>query len=106
MPAGFVINEWKGRGGRIVVPGLGAVLAELDTWTLTRREDAALDDPRWDLHGVFSYVNPVLLKQEGLSWRMEITAAKTTYTVTVDRTNFKVEGNYFDTKGAVLNVRD
>lgn len=106
MPdAGFQIKVWEGKGGRIWLPGLGAVLATLDTWTLQRREDAPLDEPRWDLHGVFSYVNPVLLKQEGLRWVLEFPANRVTYIATFDRDRFTFDNFNFRITGATLNVR-
>lgn len=100
MPAGITIHKWEGRGGKVWLPRLGAVVATLDTWTLKRREDTPPEEQRWDLHGVFSYVNPVLLKQDGLDWVFEINVSKATYRVHFERSalefsepfNFRING--------------
>ena len=70
MAAGLTINEWKGREGRILVPGLGAVLATFAEWTLSRA--ATTPDGEWGLRGSLSYLNEVLIRQEALPLRIQI----------------------------------
>jgi hypothetical protein len=59
MAAGL-FQRISGREGEVRIESLGVLVGTFQSWTLTRRGD---DGPRadlYDLHAVFSYVNPHL----------------------------------------------
>jgi len=55
-----IFQRISGKSGEIRIESLGVLVGTFQSWTLTRRGD---DGPRadlYDLHAVFSYVNPHL----------------------------------------------
>jgi hypothetical protein len=62
----MIIRSLRGTEGKVVVPGLGAVVATFSDWTL-RREENGRAGPRWSLHAALSYRNESLLKNESLT---------------------------------------
>jgi hypothetical protein len=60
MPHGL-FQSLSGREGEFRIPALGALIATMNRWTLTRRgEDYGATERLYDLRAVFSYVNPNL----------------------------------------------
>lgn len=72
MVQGMIVRSFRGTDGQISVPGLGAVIAEFQTWNLIRHEEQGSAGPIWTLHGVFRYQNDLLLKNEGLKKRIRL----------------------------------
>lgn len=53
----------RGTGGQIKVPGLGAVLATVESWTLRGLGRNRDERQLFDLNGYLSYVNETLYRQ-------------------------------------------
>lgn len=76
MQAGMLVRSFQGSEGKIIVPGLGAVVATFSSWTL-RREDTGRAGPRWSLHAVLSYQNDVLLGNDQVKKKIVCILSKT-----------------------------
>ncbi len=72
MDAGTLFRSIKGTEGKIMVPGLGAVVATFSEWTLKRREESHSAGPRWTLHGVLSYANESMVKSDKVGKRITL----------------------------------
>jgi hypothetical protein len=58
LPA--IFRKIDGRYGRIEVPFLGALIGNINSWTLTRRADRGPDSELFDLHAALSFVNEAM----------------------------------------------
>lgn len=96
-----LVNQINGRDGNIEVVGLGAVIALIQQWTLTRRADPGSDEPTWDLRASFSYQNETLIKNAGLRRRLTLKFdSKTTYEAeAIDGVEWVLENNGLMIKG-------
>jgi hypothetical protein len=74
--AGVLVKTLRGPSGQITIPGLGAVVAELQSWNLVRREENGSGNPTWDLHAVFRYQNDILLKNDVLEKQVHLVLNK------------------------------
>ena len=99
--AGVLVRTLRGPSGKITVPGLGAVVAELQSWTLIRREDNGSGNPTWDLHAVFRYQNDILLKNESLSKKIHLVLNKEKTIDVCDWEEFTVEDIRLVAKGVI-----
>ena len=99
--AGVLVRTLRGPSGQITVPGLGAVVAELQTWQLIRREESGSGNPTWDLHAVFRYQNDLLLKNESLKKKANLVLNKTKSIDLCGWESFEVEGNRLIAKGVI-----
>lgn len=66
MTAGMIVRSFRGFEGKITIPGLGAVIATFNSWTIKRREEIASPGAEWALHAVLSYQNDSLLTNEAI----------------------------------------
>ena len=71
MPVHGVFQSLRGKEGRIVVPGVGAVVGIINDWSLTWRDDGSPADGPYDLRASFSYLN-VNLFNTNLKKKVEI----------------------------------
>jgi hypothetical protein len=56
------LNRLDGRDGKATIKGLGSLVGEVSTWTLTRRgDDDKPSDGLFDLRAVFSFLVPNLM---------------------------------------------
>lgn len=99
--AGVLVKSLRGPSGNISVPGIGAVVAEFQSWHLIRREDNGLGNPTWDLHAVFRYQNDVLLKNEGMKKKMHLVLNKEKSIDICGWEEFEVEDNRLIAKGVI-----
>lgn len=83
------------------MPGLGAVVAEIQSWNLIRREDNGLGNPTWDLHVVFRYQNDVLLTNESLKKKIHLVLNKDRSIDICGWDEFSVEGVRLVVKGVI-----
>lgn len=100
--AGVLVHSLRGPKGKISVPGLGAVVGELHSWQLIRREDGGRGNPVWDLHAVFRYQNDPLLKNESLKKKIHLVLGGNQREKTIDICGwqeFEVEENRLVAKG-------
>lgn len=100
--------EWNGNGGQVKVPGLGAVLATIDRWTLKSRGENRRDRPMWDLRGSLSYVNQTLYKtlvENGYAISILLTVRDKTYIADFDKTNVELTEHEINVKEIILDVR-
>jgi hypothetical protein len=101
MVAGAYIRSLKGDQGQITVPGVGAVVAEFQSWNLMRREESRSVDPIWTLHAVFRYQNDLLLKNADLKKRIRLVLNKDTKIDLCGWKSMKVEGAMLIVEGVV-----
>lgn len=99
--AGVLVRTLRGPGGKITVPGLGAVVAELHSWNLVRREDIGSVEPTWDLHAVFRYQNDLLLKNDALKKKMHLVLNKEKTIDLCGWESFVIEGGRLIAKGVI-----
>ena len=97
--AGVLVKTLKGPSGQITVPGLGAVVAELQSWHLIRREDNGSVEPTWDLHAVFRYQNDLLLKNDALKKKAHLVLNKEKTIDLCGWESFVIEGGRLIAKG-------
>lgn len=90
--AGMMFRSVSGTDGQISVPGLGAVIAEFQTWNLSRREEQGTAGPFWTLYAVFRYQNDLLLKNEALKKRILLRLNSGTRIELCTWEDWKVEG--------------
>lgn len=88
---GMNIRSYSGTDGKIVVPGLGAVVGTFSRWTI-RREDSGRAGPRWSLHAVLSYHNDVLLKNDAVKKKMICVLSKDQKIEIRQYESFRLEG--------------
>jgi hypothetical protein len=55
-----IFQTLSGREGEVKIPTLGVVICQMQSWKLMRRGDRGPNEGLYDLHAVFSYVNPHL----------------------------------------------
>jgi len=55
-----IFQRVSGKTGEIRIESLGVLVGTFSSWTLTRRGDDGPREDLYDLHAVFSYVNPHL----------------------------------------------
>ena len=94
-------NEIRGRDGNIAVPGLGAVAALIQRWTLERHAEDGPAGPVWTLRASFSYQNDVLLKSPAMKKRFELAFdSKTTFLAeALDGVEWELTSNSLILKG-------
>lgn len=100
MLPGMVVRSFRGQDGKIVVPGLGAVVATFSSWTL-RREDDSRAGPRWHLHAVLSYQNETLIKRPGLTMKIVCVLTKEQKFELCSYDSFRIEGASLIVEGVV-----
>ncbi len=77
--SGLFLRSMSGRNGQIIVPGLGAVVATIATWTLARPEDSDPGNPgAMSLRAVLSWSNKALLADEELHKKIVVPYNTTT----------------------------
>ena len=101
MVQGMLIRSFQGEQGQITVPGLGAVVAEFQTWNLKRHEESRSVDPMWTLYAVFRYQNDLLLKNDALRKRIVLKLNSTTKIEICTWKSMRVEGIQLTVEGAV-----
>jgi hypothetical protein len=101
MVRGAYIRSLKGEQGQITVPGVGAVVAEFQSWTLMRHEESRSVDPVWTLHAVFRYQNDLLLKNADLKKRIRLVLKQDTKIDLCGWKSMKVEGAMLIAEGVV-----
>lgn len=89
---GMIVRSFRGTEGQISVPGLGAVIAEFQSWNLVRHEEQGSAGPIWTLHAVFRYQNDLLLKNQALKKRILLRLNSDTKFDLCDWESWKVEG--------------
>jgi hypothetical protein len=100
MQAGMIARSFKGVEGKIIVPGLGAVVATLSSWTLRRDENGGAG-PRWTLHAVLSYQNETLLKNEGLQKKIICILSKDQKFELCSWETYRLEGSALICEGVI-----
>ena len=63
MPHG-IFQRIRGEKGKVEIPALGALIATMSEWSLTRRGGEDAVSALYDLRAVFSYLNPHLWGDE------------------------------------------
>jgi hypothetical protein len=99
--SGVVFRSLKGSQGQITVPGLGAVVAEFQSWTLKRHEESRSAGPVWTLHAVFRYQNDVLLHNDAMKKRIRLQLNDKTKIDICNWRSMRVEGSQLIVEGAV-----
>lgn len=66
------INRLYGSHGKIDVPALGAVIAEISSWDLTRREDATEEQGLYKLQAYLSTVVPWMFNNPDVVHRIVV----------------------------------
>lgn len=80
MAAGL-FQRINGREGEVRIESLGVLVGTFQSWTLSRRGD---DGPRadlYDLHAVFSYVNPHLWGDDDYEKTITVKVGKQQFTL-------------------------
>ena len=95
------MRSLKGSQGQITVPGLGAVVAEFQSWNLKRHEESRSASPIWTLHAVFRYQNDVLLQNNDLKKRIRLQLNENTKIDICNWKSMKVEGAQLIVEGAI-----
>jgi hypothetical protein len=101
MVAGAYIRSLRGEQGQITVPGIGAVVAEFQSWNLQRHEESRSVDPVWTLHAVFRYQNDLLLTNDKLTKRIRLQLNEETKIDLCNWRSLKVEGRQLIAEGVV-----
>jgi len=57
----LMMNRLEGRDGTATIKGLGTLVGEIATWTITRRGEEGPSAGLFDLRAVFSFLVPSLL---------------------------------------------
>jgi hypothetical protein len=70
-----IFQSLRGKEGRVVIPGVGAVVGIIGDWSLTRREDSGPAEGTYDLRASFSYLNVSLFNAK-MKKRVEISLSK------------------------------
>jgi hypothetical protein len=55
-----IFQRLTGKDGSVHIDALGALIGEMQSWTLTRRGERGPTEGLFDLHAVFSYLNTPL----------------------------------------------
>jgi hypothetical protein len=61
MPPIIQIDRLAGTAGKAAIKGLGSLVGEVSTWTLTARKKDDVSDGTFDLRAVFAFLVPNLL---------------------------------------------
>lgn len=101
MVPGMLIRSLRGTQGQITVPSLGAVVAELQSWNLQRREESGSGNPIWTLHAVFRYQNDLLLKNDALEKLIVLRLNKETKIELCSWESLSIEGVQLIAEGVV-----
>jgi hypothetical protein len=101
MVQGMIIRSLRGTQGQITVPGLGAVVAEFQTWNLSRHEESRSASPIWTLHAVFRYQNDLLLQNDDLRKHIVLRLNNETKIEICTWSSMKVDGVQLMIEGAV-----
>ena len=72
-----IFKSLKGSEGKVTVPHLGALVGTFTSWTLTRRGDDGPESERYNLHGIFSFVNKALFEDDEYVKSVEVRLSKT-----------------------------
>ena len=98
--AAITLTSVAGRDGTIRIPALGALIGQMSSWTLKRREDDSPQVGLYDLRAALSYINPTLFEHPEYSAKREIKVklGKVWYRIDggqstkLDGTNLTMEG--------------
>lgn len=101
MVAGAYIRNLRGTQGQITVPGIGAVVAEFQSWNLERHEDSRASNSLWTLHAVFRYQNDLLLTNDSLTKRIRLQLKEDTKIDLCNWSSFKVIGVQIIVEGCI-----
>lgn len=101
MHQGMFVRSFRGSEGQVAVPGLGAVVATFQSWTLKRREENGTAGPTWTLHAVLSYQNDTLLKNELLEKRFVCVLSKDQKFELCDFESIRIEGASLLVEGVI-----
>lgn len=95
-------QSMSGVEGKVVVPAVGAVVGTINRWTLSRPEESSPGNPGLlTLKAFFSYVNPLLMNDDGITKDVLINIRKDKrYRVCGGRTAF--DGTVLTIEGASL----
>lgn len=66
------VKYLSGKDGRITSPYLGAVVATMDGWTLTRRGESGPDAALYDLRASFSFFQRAMWEDDDWPKRIEV----------------------------------
>jgi hypothetical protein len=99
--SGMIFRSLKGSQGQITVPGLGAVVAEFQSWTLKRHEESRSASPIWTLHAVFRYQNDLLLKNDSLKKKIRLQLNDTTKIDICNWKSMRIDGVMLIVEGAI-----
>lgn len=72
MIPGIVARNISGFKGEITIPGLGSTAAEIEKWSLEKREEVGSDGPVWTLRVSFSFQVDFLLTNDALKKKIRI----------------------------------
>jgi len=75
MPHG-IFQRIRGEKGKVEIPALGALIATMSEWSLTRRGGEDAVSALYDLRAVFSYLNPHLWGDEDYEKEIVVTLGR------------------------------
>ena len=100
--AAITLSSIAGREGSIRIPALGALIGQMSSWTLKRREDDSPQVGLYDLRAALSYINPTLFNHPEYSAKREIRVKLGKVTYRVDGGESTLEGTSLIMKGVTL----